>query len=67
MKTNKIIGLAALVCGFTASLTSCDNQDNAVVDDSTVTISFENQQLNADGFWIGDAEGNSYSCKRIHG
>ena len=61
MKTNKFFGLAALVCGFTASLTSCDNQDNAVVADSTVTISFENQKLNADGFWIGDAEGNSYS------
>ncbi len=61
MKTNKIFGLAALVCGLTATLTSCDNQDNAVVADTAVTISFENRQLNADGFWIGSAEGTSYS------
>ena len=61
MKTNKFFGLAALVCGFTASLTSCDKADNAVPAENTVTIFFENQQLNADGFWIGNAEGNSYS------
>lgn len=61
MKTNKILGLAVLACGF--ALTSCENQDNPVTPDgpTTATISFEHQTLNADGFWIGTAEGNSYS------
>lgn len=61
MLTNKFYGVAAAVCGFVLTLTSCENQDNPVVAAKTVTISFENQALNADGFWIGDAKGNSYS------
>jgi len=61
MKKFNCFGMAALACGCVLSFTSCQNEDNPVVVDQTVTISFENQQLNADGFWIGNAEGNSYS------
>ena len=59
MKT-KYFGMAAIVCGIVMSMTSCSSNDVPVYK-QTVTISFEKQQLNADGFWIGAAEGNSYS------
>ena len=61
MRTKKLSVFAALVCGFALTLTSCDEKDNPVDGVTTATISFENQQLNADGFWIGEAKGNSYS------
>lgn len=60
MKT-KFFGIAAIVCGIVMSMTSCGNSDMPVNKKQTVTISFENQKLNADGFWIGVPEGNSYS------
>ena len=64
MKTNKFFGLAALVCGFALSMTSCGEQDNAVVNPTSPTksyiISFENQTLNADGFWCGDETGEKF-------
>ena len=70
MKTNKFFGLAALVCGFALSMTSCGEQDNAVVNPTSPTksyiISFEDQTLNADGFWCGDEtgiEGESWGSK----
>ena len=59
MKT-KFFGIAAIVCGIVMSMTSCSNSD-APAGKQTVTISFEKKQLNADGFWIGSAVGNSYS------
>ena len=54
MKTNKLFGLAVLVCGFAVSFTSCTNDDNPVAGTQKKTISFENQALNTDGFWIGE-------------
>lgn len=60
MKT-KYFGIAAIVCGIVMSMTSCGNSDMPVNKKQTVTISFEKQKLNADGFWIGVPEGNSYS------
>jgi hypothetical protein len=60
MKT-KFFGIAAIVCGIVMSMTSCGNSDMPVNKKQTVTISFEKQKLNADGFWIGVPEGNSYS------
>ena len=59
MKT-KFFGIAAIVCGIVMSMTSCSNND-VPSSKKTVTISFENKQLNADGFWIGSAVGDSYS------
>ncbi len=62
MKTNKLFGLAVLVCGFAVSFTSCTNDDNPVSGGlQKKTISFENQALNSNGFWIGEAKGNSYT------
>ena len=61
MRTKKLSVFAALVCGFALTLTSCGEKDNPVDGVTTATISFENQQLNADGFWIGEAKGSSYS------
>ena len=61
MKTNKLFGLAVLVCGLAVSFTSCTNDDNPVAGTQKKTISFENQALNTDGFWIGEAKGESYS------
>ena len=60
MKT-KFFGIAAIVCGIVMSMTSCGNSHMPVNKKQTVTISFEKQKLNADGFWIGVPEGNSYS------
>lgn len=60
MKT-KFFGIAAIVCGIVMSMTSCGSNDIPVYKKQTVTISFEKQKLNADGFWIGVPEGNSYS------
>ena len=60
MKTNKFLGIAALACGFALSFTSCANEDNLGDDKMPVTIGFENQELNADGFWRGgDGEASS--------
>ena len=65
MKTNRIFGLAAIACGFAMSMTSCGEADNPASKPAaatkSLTISFENQTLNENGFWIGDAKGNSYS------
>lgn len=65
MKTNKFFSFAAIACGLAMSFTSCGEADNAVEEQPAATksyvISFENQKLNADGFWIGDAKGNSFS------
>ena len=59
MKTNKFFGLAAIVCGFALSFTSCSKEDNPapVPAKQTVTIGFENATLNADGYWCGDENG----------
>lgn len=57
----KFFGIAAIVCGIVMSMTSCGSNDIPVYKKQTVTISFEGQNLNADGFWIGVPEGNSYS------
>ena len=54
MKTNKLFGLAVLVCGFAVSFTSCTKGDNPVGGTQIKTISFEKQTLNTDGFWIGE-------------
>ena len=55
MKTNNLFGLAVLVCGFAVSFTSCSNDDNPVSGGlEKKTISFEDQKLNSDGFWIGE-------------
>jgi hypothetical protein len=50
---------ASAIMAMTA-FTSCQKQDNAGEPDFKV-VTFENQKLNADGFWIGVPEGNSYS------
>lgn len=57
MKTAKLFGLAALVCGFAMTFSSCSNDDG----DSTKTyvISFEKQDVNKDGFWCGSTTGTS--------
>lgn len=64
MKTNKFFGLAAIVCGFAMSFTACSNEDNPIDNPvnpkQTVTISFEGQALNADGFWSGDETGTPF-------
>jgi hypothetical protein len=60
MKTNKIFALAAIVCGFALSFTSCTNEDNPVSGKTTFTISFEGQALNADGYWCGDETGTPF-------
>ena len=60
MKTNKFFGFAALACGFSLSFTSCSNEDNPVSGPTTVTISFEGQALNADGYWCGDETGTKF-------
>lgn len=61
MKTNKILALAAATaCSLV--LASCSQEDNLANNNvQTITISFENQKLNADGYWIGEAKGASYS------
>ena len=72
MKTNKFFALAAIVCGFALSFTSCSKEDNPapVPAKQTVTIGFENATLNANGYWCGDETGTpfdnwgstAYSC-----
>jgi hypothetical protein len=74
MKTKKFFALAAIVGGFAMSFTACSNEDNPidnpVTPKQTVTISFEGQALNADGYWCGDETGTpfdnwgspAYSC-----
>lgn len=62
MKTNKLFVLAAFACGAAMTFTSCSKSDNAIIPQGReVTVSFENQLLNDQGFWIGDAEGDCYS------
>ncbi|MBR1547429.1 MAG: DUF4465 domain-containing protein [Prevotella sp.] len=56
----KTLFFAVAATAMLSALTSCSEVDNPATPKSTV-ITFENQQLNADGFWIGSAEGNSYS------
>ena len=60
MKT-KFFAIAAIACGIVMSMTSCTSNNDMPVVKKTATISFEGQTVNADGFWIGAAEGNSYS------
>ena len=67
MKTNKFFGLAAIVCGFALSFTSCSKEDNPIGDISDIIpeteeylISFEKQSLNADGYWCGDETGTPF-------
>ncbi|MBO4720339.1 MAG: DUF4465 domain-containing protein [Prevotella sp.] len=61
MKTNKFFALAAIVCGFALSFTSCSEEDNPVGGDKiTVTIGFENATLNNQGFWCGDETGTPF-------
>ena len=59
MKTNKFFMVAAIVCA--AVFTSCSQEDNPTPQPVKKVIGFENATLNADGFWIGEAKGNSYS------
>lgn len=59
MKKNKFFLVAAVVC--TAVFTSCSQEDNPTPQPVQKVIGFENATLNADGFWIGEAKGNSYS------
>ena len=76
MKTNKFFAMAALACGFAMSFTACDNADSpVVVNKQTVVISFEGAALNADGYWIGDENGepfenygaDAFACKYVEG
>lgn len=60
MKTKKIFALAAIVCGFALSFTSCGEEDNPVGGKTIMTISFENATLNADGIWCGDETGTKF-------
>lgn len=64
MKTNRFFGLAAIACGFAMSMTSCGEADNTVDGPASPTksyvISFENQALNADGYWCGDETGTAF-------
>ena len=62
MKTNRFFGLAALVGGFVMTLSSCNENDNPVDGKTTATeiISFENQTLNDDGYWMGDLNGTKF-------
>ena len=63
MKTNKFFGLAAIVCGFTLSMTSCSSTDDNPIDgksSASQIISFENATLNADGYWNGDESGTKF-------
>ena len=63
MKTNKIFGFAAAVCGLALSFTSCtSSNDNPVGEKTTATsvISFEKATLNADGYWRGDETGTKF-------
>ena len=71
MKTNKFFALAAIVCGFALSFTSCSEEDNPVGGEKiTATIGFENATLNNQGFWCGEVNdkgydngyGTSYPC-----
>lgn len=59
MKTNKFFMLAAITCG--AAFVSCSNDDVPVPAPQDTVIGFENATLNADGFWIGEATGTSFS------
>lgn len=58
MKTNKFFLVAAVVC--TAVFTSCSNEDNPNPQPVKKVIGFENATLNADGFWIGNTEGEKF-------
>ena len=59
MKTNKFFALAAIVCGFAMSMTSCNEKDNPVDGEkTTATIGFEGATLNAQGFWCGEVNDN---------
>ena len=58
MKTNKFFLLAAIAFGTALSFTSCSNEDNS--SDRFLTISFEGQKLNEDGFWCGDETGTPF-------
>ena len=59
MKTNRFFVAAAIACA--AVFTSCSVDDNPTPTPDVTIIGFEKATLNADGFWIGEAKGNSYS------
>lgn len=56
----KHLFFAAVALATMSAFTSCSKEDNAGSPVVTI-ISFENQTLNKDGFWIGEAKGESYS------
>ncbi len=58
MKTNKFFLVAAVVC--TAVFTSCTKEDNPTPQPAKKVISFESATLNADGYWIGNTDGEKY-------
>ena len=71
MKQNKFFGLAAIACGIALSMTSCTNGDNPVdpgtpdvpvpvIEIVNATIGFEDAALNADGYWCGDENGETF-------
>ncbi len=64
MKTKQFFGFALLISGLALSATSCtpDNGDNPTPSStSEVTVSFENQTLNSDNYWIGEENANGQS------
>jgi hypothetical protein len=71
MKTNKLFLVAALACATV--FTSCSNEDNPNPQPTKKIISFENALLNADGYWIGNTDGekfqnygsDAYACKYV--
>jgi len=57
-----MIVMTALMGSAVLTMTSCSKEDNSGQQTvATSVISFEQQQLNVEGFWIGEAKGNSYS------
>lgn len=61
MKTNKYF-YALMATAMTLTFTACgsDNDDDVTPVDQPVVVGFENQTLNADGFWIGEENENGY-------
>ena len=51
---------AAAVCTALTVVTSCSQQDNPYESPKQYVISFENQTLNADGYWRGDETGTKF-------
>lgn len=73
MKTNKILnGIMALaLIGGSFTVISCDDDDDNNGGSKVAVVSFENQTLNSDGYWIGEENntgvddgwgGKTYTC-----